>query len=308
MSLPITPAYANEASFSQDSSLATPRDFWLLMKPGVLSLVVFTAFVGAILAPSTIHPFVLLVAILSITLGAGGAAAFNMWYDRDIDLVMKRTRSRPIPAGRVAPHDALTFASLLSVTSVTLMGLATNMLAAGLLALSIIYYTLFYTVFLKRRTPQNIVIGGGAGAFPPLIGWVAVTNEIALLPLVLVWLIFIWTPSHFWALALYRSSDYASVRVPMLPVTHGELSTKRHIMVYSILLVASAIIPFYLGDFGAIYMVSATLLGMAYLALATKVWWVGGEKHAIRLFLFSIAYLFLLFLSMVIDHVGARFL
>lgn len=297
-----------DESFAKDSSLAFVGDFLALMKPGVLSLVVFTAFVGAFLAPTPAHPYVIFVTIVAITLGAGGAAAYNMWYDRDIDLVMKRTRARPIPAGRVAPSDALTFACLLSVTSVTLMALATNFLAAALLALSIVYYTFFYTAYLKRRTPQNIVIGGGAGAFPPLIGWVAVTGEMALLPLVLVWLIFIWTPSHFWALALYRWGDYADARVPMLPVTHGELSTKRHIFVYSLLLVASAFVPLMTHDFGMIYAVSASVLGVVYMYFAWRVWWYGGERAAIRLFLYSIAYLFLLFFSMVMDHVGGRFL
>lgn len=306
MSVPLISPTTCPDAFSKDSGQALVADFVTLLKPGVLLLVVFTGLIGALLAPAPVHPYVLFVSVLSIALGAGGAAAFNMWYDRDIDLVMTRTKTRPIPAGRVAPSDALVYACLLSVTSVTLMALTTYFIAAALLALSIIYYTLFYTVFLKRRTAQNIVIGGGAGAFPPVIGWVAVTGDVSLFPVLMWWIIFIWTPSHFWALALYRYSDYEKARVPMLPVTRGLEVTKRHVFVYAALLVVSSLAPWFLGYMGLFYGVCASLLGAVYMVFSWRVLMQGREKDGVRLFLYSIVYLFLLFLSMPLDHFGGR--
>lgn len=301
MMTPTSSSATVQNSYAQDCRDASVGDFVTLLKPGVLSLVVFTAFIGALLAPGHVHPYVLFISLLSIALGAGGAAAFNMWYDRDIDLIMTRTQKRPIPAGRIAPQDGLCFSVLLCVTSLTLMALATNFLAAALLCISILYYTFFYTAYLKRRTAQNIVIGGGAGAFPPLIGWVSVTGDVGILPLLLFWIIFIWTPSHFWALSLYRCQDYTLAGVPMLPVTRGIKVTKQHIVVYSLALVISALLPWGLGYLGPLYGAVSLVLGAVYLELSRRVI-KGGEKEAIRLFLFSIAYLFVLFLSMIVDY------
>ena len=229
------------------ASEATAGDYFALLKPRVMSLVVFTGFVGFYLAPASPHPVLAGIAILCIAVGAGAAGAINMWYERDIDAVMKRTMSRPIPTGRIAPGNALGFGVVLAIASVTLMGLALNLPAAALLALSIAFYVFVYTIWLKRRTPQNIVIGGAAGAFPPMIGWAAASGEVSLASLALFAIIFIWTPPHFWSLALYRSQDYAKAGIPMLPVIAGPDETRRQILLYTAVLLPVTLTPYLLG-------------------------------------------------------------
>jgi len=283
------------------------RDFLALTKPRVMSLVVFTGLCGLLAAPGSIHPLLGFVAVLAIALGAGGAAALNQWWEGDIDAGMKRTASRPIPAGRMRREDARDFGILLSGISVGLMGLAGNWLAAALLAGSIFYYAVIYTIWLKPRTPQNIVIGGGAGAFPPLIGWVAVTGDITAMPLLLFAIIFIWTPPHFWALALFVKSDYANVGIPMLPVVAGEKTTRRHILAYSALLALVSVVPWFIGGVGAIYLASAVVLSALFVALSVPVGLrTSGQDDTMkpekRLFAFSVLYLFALFGALVADR------
>jgi len=283
------------------------RDFIALTKPRVMSLVVFTGLCGVLAAPGSIHPVLGFVAVLAIALGAGGAAALNQWWEGDIDAGMKRTASRPIPAGRMRREDARDFGLLLAGASIMLMGLADNWLAAALLAGSIFYYAVIYTIWLKPRTPQNIVIGGGAGAFPPLIGWVAVTGDITLMPVLLFAIIFIWTPPHFWALALFVKSDYANVGIPMLPVVAGEKATRRHILAYSVLLAAVSVVPWFIGGVGIIYLSAAAVLSALFVALSVPV----GLRTSVpedtmkpekRLFAFSVLYLFALFGALVADR------
>ena len=282
------------------------RDFFALTKPRVMSLVIFTGLCGLLAAPGTIHPVLGFTAILCIALGAGGAAALNQWWEADIDAGMKRTSQRPLPAGRMGRTDARDFGILISVASVIIMGLGVNWLAAGILALSIVYYAVIYTIWLKPRTPQNIVIGGGAGAFPPMIGWVAVTGDITLMPVLLFAIIFMWTPPHFWALALFVKTDYANVGIPMMPVVRGEKSTRRQILVYTVLLAPIAIAPWALGFTGPIYGMIASALSLAFFLLAVPV----GTRTSVeddrmmpekRLFGFSVAYLFALFAVLVAD-------
>src|SRR5579872_356155 len=230
-----------------------------------MSLVVFTGVVGLVMAPGHLHPFLAAVAILCIAVGAGASGAINMWYDRDIDRVMRRTASRPLPAGRMLPGEALGFGCVLAVGSVVVMGLAINWVASQLLALSIGFYVFVYTMWLKRRTPQNIVIGGAAGAFPPVIGWAAVTGSVDLLPLVLFAIVFFWTPPHFWSLALYANEDYQRAGVPMLPVVAGAKETRRQIVIYTLLLVPLSLLPWWMGFSGAVYGVAALVLGAGFL-------------------------------------------
>src|SRR5205809_3643131 len=239
---------------------ARVRDYIDLLKPRVMSLVVFTGLVGVLIAPAHIHPFEAALAVLAIALGSGAAGAINMWYERDIDALMARTRNRPLPAGRVAPDDALGLGVLLSIFSVLLMALATNFVAAALLVAAILFYVFIYTVWLKRRTPQNIVIGGAAGAFPPMIGWAAATGEVSWVGVALFMLIFLWTPPHFWALALYRSDDYRRAGVPMLPVVAGPRKTKQQMLVYTFVLMPVALAPTLLGSVGWLY--GAVRLGL----------------------------------------------
>ena len=288
------------------------RDFFALTKPRVMSLVIFTGLCGLLAAPGHIHPVLGFTAILCIALGAGGSGALNMWLEADIDAKMKRTAGRPIPAGRVRRGDARDFGVMLAVASVGIMGLAVHWLAAALLALSIVYYAVFYTLWLKPRTPQNIVIGGGAGAFPPLIGWVAVTGDVTAMPLILFGIIFLWTPPHFWALALFVKGDYASAGIPMLPVVKGERTTRRQILAYSLALLPAALAPWWIGGAGAIYGLTALALSLAFVALSIPVGLrAGAEGDAMapekRLFKFSILYLFALFAVLVADRmlVGA---
>ena len=287
------------------------RDFFALTKPRVMSLVIFTGLCGLLAAPGSIHPVLGFTAILCIALGAGGAAALNQWWEADIDAGMKRTAARPLPSGRMNRTDARDFGVLISAASVMIMGLGVNWLAAAILALSIFYYAVIYTVWLKPRTPQNIVIGGGAGAFPPLIGWVAVTGEISLMPVLLFLIIFMWTPPHFWALALFVKTDYANVGIPMMPVVRGETSTRRQILAYAVLLVPVAAAPWLIGGTSYVYGVASLALTLAFLALSVPVAFrqTGVNdtmKPEKRLFAFSIIYLFALFAALVADRVLAN--
>ncbi|MFC3053469.1 heme o synthase [Kordiimonas pumila] len=273
---------------------AEARDFIALLKPRVMSLVIFTAFVGLLAAPGTMNPAIAFAAVLLIAVGAGASGALNMWYDADIDAVMDRTAKRPIPAGHVAPGDALGFGMVLSVASVVLLGLIVNTTSAVLLAVTIFFYAVIYTMWLKRRTPQNIVIGGAAGAFPPMIGWAAATDSVTIESIILFGIIFLWTPPHFWSLSLFLKKDYAKVGVPMLPVVAGEAETRKQILLYSLLVVPCGIAPYFVGFAGAIYGVVSAALGAWFLILAFFVW-RGKAKADRKLFLFSIVYLFALF-------------
>ena len=283
------------------------RDFLALTKPRVMTLVVFTGLCGLLAAPVSIHPVLGFTAILCIALGAGAAGALNQWYEADLDALMKRTAGRPLPAGRMARESALHFGVGLGVFSVLLMGLAVNYLAAAILALSILFYVLVYTVWLKRRTPQNIVIGGAAGAFPPLIGWVAATGRVELLPVLLFALIFLWTPPHFWALALFVRSDYAAAGVPMLPVVAGVKVTRIQVLLYSLPMAVVAVAPWGLGLTGAIYGIAAIALSAIFLLLAARVALSretdpAAMKPERQLFAFSIVYLFGVFGALVADR------
>ncbi|MGH6948554.1 MAG: heme o synthase [Kiloniellales bacterium] len=280
-------------------------DYWALLKPRVMSLVVFTGFAGLLAAPGAIHPLLGAVAVLAIAVGAGAAGAVNMYYDRDIDAVMARTRQRPIPAGRVEPADALGLGVALSLFSVMIMGLAVNWTAAALLAFANGFYVFVYTLWLKRRTPQNIVIGGLAGAMPPAIGWAAVTGRLELEALVLVAIIFLWTPPHFWALSLYRAGEYAKAGVPMLPVVAGAAMTRRQILIYSLVLAPLAVVPSLIGTAGWIYGGGAVALGAVFVLLAWRLHSHAGDVPAKRLFGFSILYLFLLFALLIVDSGAA---
>jgi heme o synthase len=277
------------------------RDFWTLLKPNVMSLVVFSATAGLYLAPGSLHPVLVVVAILCIAVAAGAAASINNSYDADIDRLMARTRLRPTACGRIAPADALAFGVVLAILSVMVMGLALNWLAAALLALTIAFYVFVYTMWLKRRTPQNIVIGGAAGAFPPVVGWAAVSGEVSLLPILLFLIIFVWTPPHFWALALYRTQDYARVEVPMLPVVAGQETTRRHILGYTLALVPITLLPWLLGHAGLLYGLAALGLGLGFLRFAALLWRGGSPRIATRTFQYSIVYLFGLFAALIAD-------
>jgi heme o synthase len=284
------------------------RDFFALTKPRVMSLVVFTGLCGLLAAPGGIHPVLGFTAVLCIALGAGGAGALNQWWEADLDAGMKRTARRPLPQGRMERQSARDFGVGLSVASVLVMGLAVGWLAGAILALSIVYYAVIYTIWLKPRTPQNIVIGGGAGAFPPLIGWVAVTGDITLMPVLLFAIIFVWTPPHFWALALFVKTDYAAVGIPMLPVVAGEPATRRQILIYSIILLPLSAAPWLVGGTGPVYGIAALILSGVFLALALPVAFrrkaeEGDEsKPEKRLFGYSVLYLFILFGALVADR------
>ncbi len=287
------------------------RDFFALTKPGVMRLVIFTGLCGLLAAPGHIHPVIGFTAILCIALGAGGSAVLNQWWESEIDAGMKRTANRPLPAGRMHLVDARDFGIALSVASVALMGVAVGWLAASILAAAIVYYAVIYTMWLKPRTPQNIVIGGGSGAFPPMIGWVAVTGDITAMPLLLFAIIFFWTPPHFWALALFVKSDYAKVGIPMMPVVAGERATRRQILAYSILLVPIAATPWLISGTGTLYGVTALALSLAFLALSLPVAFrEAGEgdmmKPEKRLFAYSILYLFALFAALVVDALARQ--
>ena len=294
-------------SIAQTSLPADWRDLLALTKPGVMRLVVFTGLCGLLAAPVSLPPALGFTAILCIALGAGAAGALNQWYEADLDAKMRRTANRPLPARRMDRQAALHFGVGLAVFSVILMDLATNHLAAALLAVSILFYVLIYTVWLKRRTAQNIVIGGAAGAFPPLIGWVAATGTIDTLPVLLFAIIFLWTPPHFWALSLFVRSDYAAANVPMLPVVAGIENTRLQIFLYSLALAVSAVAPYALGLTGLVYGISAAVLSAIFIllsaiVLANKAQEPSGMKPERRLFAFSILYLFALFAAVVVDR------
>ncbi|MEM9633896.1 MAG: heme o synthase [Pseudomonadota bacterium] len=282
-----------------DGGMGSVSDYVALLKPRVMSLVIFTAFVGLMLAPGSVHPVLGAVAILCIAIGAGASGALNMWYDADIDEIMSRTRKRPIPAGKITRDEALAFGITLSIGSIVTLGLLVNWFAGAFLAFTIFFYVIIYTMWLKRSTPQNIVIGGAAGAFPPMVGWASVTGGVSLESFVLFLIIFMWTPPHFWALALFKSGDYRAAGVPMLPVVAGETSTRHHILAYSLLLAPIGIAPYFLGFATPVYGIASAALGLAFVALAVDVWRKreGDEarKACVRLFKFSIFYLFLLF-------------
>jgi protoheme IX farnesyltransferase len=296
------------ATLTNETALpADWRDFLALTKPRVMSLVVFTGLCGMLVAPAAIHPVLGFTAILCIALGAGAAAALNMWYEADLDAKMKRTASRPLPAGRMDRQAALHFGVGLSFFSVLLMGLATNWLAAAILAVSILFYVIVYTIWLKPRTAQNIVIGGAAGAFPPVIGWAAATGDVTLLPALLFTLIFLWTPPHFWALSLFVRSDYAAAGIPMLPVVSGAKATRQQIALYTLPMAAAAVAPWPLGLAGPLYGVAAAALSLVFIALSLRVLVnratePEGMKAEKRLFAYSILYLFAVFGALVADR------
>ncbi|MEX3007947.1 heme o synthase [Hoeflea sp. TYP-13] len=286
-------------------SEADPRDYFALLKPRVMSLVVFTAFVGLIIAPGNIHPFIGAVAVLCIAVGAGASGALNMWYDADIDAVMSRTASRPIPAGRVTRDEALTFGLVLSAFSVITLGLLVNWFSAGLLAFTIFFYAVIYTMWLKRSTPQNIVIGGAAGALPPMIGWACVTGSVSWDSFVLFLMIFLWTPPHFWALALFKQGDYGKAGIPMMPNVAGVESTKRQIFIYAIVTALVGVLPYWMGFASAAYGLLATGLGIGFVWYAFRVLRMSPAdekmKPAKSMFGFSLIYLFALFATLLVD-------
>jgi protoheme IX farnesyltransferase len=287
------------------------RDWIALLKPRVLTLVVFTGVIGLWVAPGHLNVVLAFTAILCIAVAAGACGAINMWYDRDIDAIMRRTRNRPIPGGRIDPGPALGFGITLAVGSVLVMGLAVNIPAALILALSICFYVFVYTVWLKRRTPQNIVVGGAAGAFPPVIGWAAVTGSVDLIPLVLFAIVFIWTPPHFWSLALWANDDYRRAGVPMLPVVAGAKETRRQILLYTLVLVPLSLVPFFMGFSGTLYGVGAGLLGVVFLERVYRVMTDRQDETGVsltrdmpakRAFKYSVLYLFALFGVLAIDR------
>jgi len=301
-----------ESQIGRIGTVAEPGigDFIVLMKPRVMSLVVLTALTGLVAAPGTIHPVLGVIALLAIAIGAGASGALNMWYDADIDARMARTAARPIPRGRLSRDEALSFGVVLSVFSILTLGVLVNWIAGALLALTIGYYLFVYTMWLKRRTPQNIVIGGAAGAFPPMIGWAAVTGTVSIESVLMFLIIFMWTPPHFWALALYRCRDYERVGVPMLPVVAGLEETRRQIWLYSVVLVPLAVVPSFIGLGGTAYAIASVGLGAMFLYLAWRVRTLtnGREADAAarKLFGFSILYLFGLFAVLLAEHAAAR--
>ena len=307
-------AASTDAAFNPSGlSLAEPSDFFALMKPRVMSLVVFTAWAGLVCAPGVLPLWKAIASIICIAAGAGASGALNMWYDADIDAQMSRTKKRPIPQGKMSPRAALGFGTFISLASIWMLYIASNMMAAAILAFTIFFYLVIYTMWLKRSTPQNIVIGGAAGAFPPMIGWAAVTGDITLNSILLFMIIFIWTPPHFWALALYKTGDYEKVGIPMMPNVKGAKSTRNQIMGYSVFLAAIAISPIFTGLGGPIFAVFSIVLNLAFLAMAYKVWTSragetadsadeaslyavkAGDRAARNLFAYSIIYLFAIF-------------
>jgi protoheme IX farnesyltransferase len=297
-------------SIGNAAAPARVRDYIDLLKPRVMSLVVFTGWIGLVIAPVHVHPLKAALAVLAIALGSGAAGAINMWYERDLDALMARTRNRPLPAGRVAPDDALGLGVLLSIFSVLLMAVSTNMVAAALLAAAILFYVFIYTIWLKRRTPQNIVIGGAAGAFPPMIGWAAATGDVSAVGIVLFLLVFLWTPPHFWALALYRSDDYRRAGVPMMPVVAGPRETKRQMVIYTLLLLPVALAPTLLGAVGWVYGAVALALSLGFIGHAVAVWRTADDETAFgaarRMFRYSLIYLAAVFAALPVDLVVGR--
>ena len=302
----LTPVFYGKSNLE-----ATTWDWINLLKPRVVLLVAFTGLAGLLLAPGHLSPLSSSAALLAIVIGAGSAGAINMWFDRDIDGVMRRTSKRPIPYGKISASDALAFGIILAFGSVILMLLVTNIIASGFLAISIIFYVVIYTMWLKRRTPQNIVIGGAAGAFPPLIGWLAVTGTLSSLPLLMSSIIFFWTPPHFWALSLYASVDYREAAVPMLPIVRGKQITRLHILLYTVVLVLVSAAPWTFGKTGLLYGISAVLLGSAFIVFSYKVYLdqdhegnsLLNDLFARKTFAFSLTYLFLLFFMLIVDSI-----
>jgi protoheme IX farnesyltransferase len=304
---PLDPALGGSRA---EPSIAGVEDYLALLKPRVMSLVVFTALVGLLVAPGHIHPVIGFTALLCIAIGAGASGALNMWYDADIDAVMTRTAKRPIPAGRVQPGEALAFGATLACFAVFALGVLVNWFAAALLAFTIFFYVFVYTMWLKRSTPQNIVIGGAAGAFPPMIGWAAVTGDISLAPVLMFLIIFLWTPPHFWALSLLRADDYARAGVPMLPVVAGLDATRRQILIYTVILAPVGLSPTLFGFAGRVYGAVALICGAGMLALAWRVYrdrtGPAAASAARKLFAFSLLYVFVLFAALLADNVLAR--
>jgi protoheme IX farnesyltransferase len=292
------------SSSPEEHSTSTAGDFFSLLKPRVMSLVVFSGFAGYWVAPArdTLHPFLALIGILALALGAGASGAFNMWYDRDIDAVMNRTKTRAIPMGKIKPDDALGFAIFTTILAVLMMALATNLMAAGILAFASFFYVVIYTAFLKRRTAQNIVIGGAAGAFPPMVGWAMVTGDITFSSVLLFLIIFIWTPPHFWALALFANEDYKRAEIPMMPVTHGAKYTKWQMLAYTIVLLPVTVVPSFIGLTNWVYAIIALVLGGLFILSAVRVLATEDMKPAKQMFGYSVFYLFALFLSLMICH------
>ena len=287
---------------------ATVGEFFQLMKPRVMSLVIFTGFAGMFLAPVQMHPILAAVALFAIAAGAGASGAINQWYDRDIDAVMSRTRNRPIPAGRVVPAEALALGIVISFLSVLLLSLTSNLLAGGLLAFTIFFYAVIYTVWLKRSTAQNIVIGGAAGALPPMVGWAAVTGSVSIESIALFALIFIWTPPHFWALALVKNDDYKQAGVPMLPVVAGAAETHKQILIYALILAPTGLAPYALSMTSILYPAFAALMGIIFVGLAVSLYRKPSDAAAWKLFKFSIFYLFILFAALIADRLIAPFI
>src|SRR2546421_7096295 len=291
-------------------SMASVGDYVALLKPRVMSLVVFTALVGLLVAPGHVHPVIAFAALLCIAIGAGASGALNMWYDADIDAIMPRTARRPIPAGRVQPGEALAFGATLAVFSVAVLGVLVSWFAAALLAFTIFFYVFVYTMWLKRTTPQNIVIGGAAGAFPPMIGWAAVTGDISIAPVLMFLIIFFWTPPHFWALSLLKCDDYARAGIPMLPVVAGPDETRKQILIYSLVLAPVGLSPTLFGFAGLAYGAVALACGAAMIALAWRVYrertGPAAASAAKRLFAFSLLYVFVLFATLLADNLLAR--
>ncbi|MBU0800059.1 MAG: heme o synthase [Alphaproteobacteria bacterium] len=297
-----TPTSITEDAETPDSRVS---DFYALLKPRVMSLVVFSGFAGMFVAPgfSNMSPLLAAVAILCLALGAGASGAFNMWYERDIDAIMHRTRGRPLPRGLVSPENAAVFAGLFTILPVMLMGIAINWTAAALLAFASFFYVVIYTIWLKRRTPQNIVIGGAAGAFPPMIGWAAVTGDVTLASIILFAIIFMWTPPHFWALSLFANADYKRAGIPMMTVVAGEKSTKRQMLIYTLLLLPLTLAPVFVGVAGWGYGGAALVLGLFFIFTAVKTLLDATHKSARLMFGYSVFYLFALFLALMIDKV-----
>ena len=303
----VQPRVASEALFET----AELRDWFALLKPRVMTLVVFTGLIGLLVAPGRLNPVLAFTAVLCIAVAAGACGAINMWYDRDIDALMHRTRNRPIPGGRIAPGEALGFGVTLAIGAVIIMGLAVNVAAASVLALSVGFYVFVYTMWLKRRTPQNIVIGGAAGAFPAVIGWAAVTGSVDLVPLILFAIVFFWTPPHFWSLALYANDDYRRAGVPMLPVVAGAKETRRQILLYTLLLLPLSLAPWAVGFAGQVYAVTAAVLGAGFLVCVWRVVRDVQDAAGVSLtrdaparaaFKYSILYLFVLFAALAVDR------
>lgn len=278
---------------------STILDFWHLLKPRIMYLVVFTAIAGMVAAPGSIHPFLALISLMCIALGSGSAGAINMWYDRDIDLLMERTKNRPISSGRVSAESALEFGITLGILSVFIMAIAVNYVSAALLAISILFYVFVYTIWLKRRTPQNIVIGGAAGAFPPMIGWAVVTDSVSWESCILFLIIFMWTPPHFWALSLNRSEDYTKASIPMFNIVYGPEKTRKYILIYSVLLVLTSLLPALFLKKALFYLSMAIIEGCVFIWFAASVIRLKSHSSQKKMFSYSISYLFSLFASVI---------